>query len=77
MQRGKHLSLNSNGIFNPKDISNRSTFVALIDLHLFQVHLHMSQSELRRIFQVEHHNDGEFVFWLARREGAQEPRQPH
>ena len=24
-----------------------------------QAHLHMSQSELRRIFQVEHHNDGE------------------
>ena len=30
-----------------------------LDLRSFQAHLHMSQSELRRIFQVEHHNDGE------------------
>ena len=31
-------------------------------LSLFQAHHLMSEDDLRRIFQVEHHNDGELSF---------------
>ena len=43
-----------------------------LDLRSFQAHLHMSQSELRRIFQVEHHNDGELVELRVRLERVEE-----